>query len=385
MDENDKNSSQEPKSDKKLQLDLSEALTQSSDDDDDIIELKDEVTLPPEIEEEEIDINRQLDEDLLADEPAAEKIIDLDALSDESDEQRDVISLADDLAFEEEDEDEAEIPPLVEEQPLRADDTNEVLEITEFDDIMSDDSNELPTLSEISDELEAEDEFLELIDIEEDDLSEGDITAEIDKESAHEEIEDEIIQFDGPGADVEDVELEDFINDSLGEEIRIDDELEGDLSSSLGIEAGSDINLTEKAPESEEFDFNMDSSEISEKIDHLETIFFDDTEEETELDEEDASETEEIEASVVDTPSETVNEKIQFSDADNIDAPDSGVDSINLTASPDQIEKTIERVIQQDFSEKIERMITEVIEKAVSKEIERLKNILLEDNSDDTS
>ena len=44
---------------------------------------------------------------------------------------------------------------------------------------------------------------------------------------------------------------------------------------------------------------------------------------------------------------------------------------------------SIERIIQENFSDKIESMVIETIEKAVSKEIERLKNILLDDGSDE--
>jgi len=54
-------------------------------------------------------------------------------------------------------------------------------------------------------------------------------------------------------------------------------------------------------------------------------------------------------------------------------------------ADHDKIEESIERIIQQHYSEKIESMVVEVIEKAVSKEIDRLKNILLEDNSPESS
>jgi len=139
MDGNDKKPPQEQKTDKKLRLDLSETLIQGSADDDEIIELKDEVTPPPMAEETEIDLKDQMHEDMPGDEPAAEKINGLDALSEETDDPQSVIHLAADLAFEEEDEDEAEIPPLVDEQPLKADASNEVVEITEFDDILFED------------------------------------------------------------------------------------------------------------------------------------------------------------------------------------------------------------------------------------------------------
>jgi hypothetical protein len=384
MDDKEKNPPQKPKSDKKLQLDLSEALPQGSADDDEIIELKDEVTPAPMAEETEIDLKDQMNEDMPGDEPAAEKIIGLDALSEETDDPQSVIHLAADLAFEEEDEDEAEIAPLVDEQPLKADAANEVVEITEFDDILFEETNEMITLSDVSEELEPEEEFLELIDVEEDDLTEEDNVPEMDKETEREEIENEIIQFDGPSADVEDVELEDFINDSLGEEIRIDDDFEDDLTSSLGIEAESEINLADQASGTEEFDFNIDSSEISEKIDRLDTIFFDDSESETEFDEDAESDAEAIEAAVSDTGDETENEDIEIADLEPSEVPPPVFGQTGLeVASQEHIEKSIERIIQQNFSGKIESMITEIIEKAVSNEIDRLKKTLLDDGSDD--
>ena len=95
MDDNDKNSSQEPKSDKMLRLDLREAWIEDiDDDDDDIIELKDEVELPPKPKEAKVDRKDQMTADLPKDEPAAEKIIALDSLGEETDDQRSVIRLA---------------------------------------------------------------------------------------------------------------------------------------------------------------------------------------------------------------------------------------------------------------------------------------------------
>ena len=62
MDENEKTPPQKSESDKKLKLDLSEALNQGSDDDD-IIELKDEVTPPPKPNMAEVDRDDQVKED----------------------------------------------------------------------------------------------------------------------------------------------------------------------------------------------------------------------------------------------------------------------------------------------------------------------------------
>ncbi|HSQ86468.1 MAG TPA: hypothetical protein VLM43_17285, partial [Desulfobacterales bacterium] len=266
MDENEKNPPQPLQSDKKLKLDLSEALNPGVDDDDDIIELKDEITLPPMGKRDKSDLHDPVNEDMQADEPAAEKITDLDALSEETDDEEAVGHLVDDLVFEEEeadhptdnltfdeeDEDQDEMLPLLDEEPLKTDAANEVVEITEFDDFLSDDNNEMMTLSDVGEELEPEEEFLELIDVEEDSVP------EMVSETAPEKIEDDIIQFDGPGAN-DDVELKDFINDSLGEEIRIDDNFKDDLTNALEVEGESDLNLTDPSSSTEDFDFEMDS------------------------------------------------------------------------------------------------------------------------------
>jgi hypothetical protein len=543
MDENEKTTPQKPASDKKLRLDLSEAMNQSFDDDDDIIELKDEVTLPPKAEKAKIERDVRVIEDITGDESAADTISRINArgkepdaaengdhlvddlVFEEQDENRENADHpAEDLTFEEEDEDQPQILPLVDdEEPLETDATDEVEEVTEFDDILSEDSSEMLTLSDVAEESETEDEFLELIDVEEDSLTPKETAGEMTDEPLREEIEDDIIQFEGPGADVEDTELEDFINDSLGEEIRIDDGFEDDLTNALGVETESDINLSAPSSNTEEFDFEMDSSEISKKIDQLENIFFEDSEIEDELDEaaepetettgslvsesgdgidetsekfdglediffddseledefdEDAvSEIETTEAAVTDAEDQAdeISQKIDrlentfFDDSELEDEFDEdaaseietagtavldaenqtneisqkidrlettffdeseaeakldededdeseaeigeavvsetgvGTDESNIEipdaeptepaadnaltalagASQEQIEKSVERIIQQNLSDKIESMVRQTIEKAVSKEIERLKNVLLEDDTDE--
>lgn len=382
MDDNEKNAAQEPKSDKKLQLDLSEAWVQDTDDDDDIIELKDEIKLPPEPKEAKIDLNDQMAADQPHNALAAEKIIALDALDEEGDDQESVIRLDADLSFEEEEEDETKIPPPVSEQLLKADAAGEVTEITEFDDILPEENNELITLSDIDEESEPEEEeFLELIDVEEDDQMEEGRAPDMDLSTGREGIEDEIIQFEGPSDDVEDVELEDFINDSLGKEIRIDDDFEDDLADALESETESEMDLADPSSDAEEFDFSMEPEEISEKIDRLDTIFFDDSELEAELDDEEESETDEVaESDSGDEPEDDDDNGVLGLELPEEPEANSEHAAL-LDVSQDQIEKSIERIIQQNFPDKIESMIKEIIEKAVSKEIDRLKNILLEDDS----
>ena len=349
--------------DKKLHLDLSEAMATNSDDDDDIIELKDEVALPPKEKKTEIEQN-DLPSEFFQDKSAEKTIMDLDALSTELTGHEDKSHDSGDLLFEEEDADDIAGPSFTAEKPPDAGDSNEVMEITEFDDILSEDDNEMITLTEDPAESEPEEEFLELIEVEEDSLP----------EAAEDKIEEEIIQFDEPQEDVEDIELENFINESLNEEIQIGDELEDDLINSLGIEAGREINLADQRSEAEEFNFNIDTSEISEKIDQLDTIFFDDTQSETENDDEPAAEDENIDA-------ETANEDIRITGVDSLKQPPSDIATSGLELKPDQIEQSIEQFIEQNYSEKIESMISAIIEKAVAKEISRLKNVLMQDNS----
>jgi hypothetical protein len=380
MDDNEKRPPEEqkaPSADKKLHLDLSEAMSTNNDDDDDIIELKDEVTLPPKEKGPDLDlpdldlndrlapeISPELSPESSIDRPADETFIDFDALRTEFIDPENGGHETVDLLFEEEDEDDVEMPSLGDERPLKADDANEVMEITEFDDIVSEDDNELITLTDDREESEPEEEFLELIEVEEDSLP----------ETADKAIEEEIIQFDEPQSDIEDVELENFINDSVNEEIQIGDELEDDLVNSLGIETGAEISLTEQKSETEEFDFNVDTSEISEKIDQLDSIFFDDTQSESEYVEETGLDDD-------DEGAESEKEDIRINDQESLEQPASDVAASAMGLDPDQIEKSIEQFIEQNYSEKIESMITAIIEKAVAKEINRLKNVLLEDDS----
>jgi hypothetical protein len=353
---------------KKLHLDLSEALIKDFDDEDDIIELKDEVSLSSKEKEMEIDLNDRLSEEYSKesskDDLVEETLIEFEDLDTEFSGPQNNIDEGGDLLFEEEEEEEAEIPPRAAEDPLKSGSTDEVMEIDEFDDILSENDNELITLTEDRQAPEPEDEFLELIEVEDDSSP----------KAPAEKIEEEIIQFDDPDTDVEDVELESFINESLNEEIQIGDELEDDLIHSLAIEAEPDISLTDQTTETEEFNFNMDTREISEKIDRLDTIFFDDSQSEA-RDNNDAPASEND-----DRDAETENEGIRIDDVDLPEQPPAAVASFDSEENTDQIAQSIERFIEQNYSAKIESMITAIIEKAVAKEIKQLKNALLEDS-----
>ena len=127
MADNENHPPEQEKPDKKLQLDLSEAMPHGFDEDeDDIIELKDEVSPPPQETEVEMEEEVLLDEDDEASElPAVENIIDLDALEDDDDEPENVIRLSNDLTFEEEET--VDLPPIDKEPVLKADDHDDVL------------------------------------------------------------------------------------------------------------------------------------------------------------------------------------------------------------------------------------------------------------------
>ena len=382
MVDNENQPPEQDKPEKKLRLDLSEAMPHGFDeDDDDIIELKDEVSSPPQAPEVDAEPLADTDQDLESTElPAVENIIDLDALEDDDSDPENVIRISDDLTFEEEDESVEDILPMEKEPARKADGHNDVVEITEFDDILSEDTSDMMTLSDISEELdieevEEEDEFLELIDVDEDEETEID------------DIPQEVIQFDGPGVDIEDVELKDFISDSLDEEIQIDEEFDDDLVSMLGVESGEKMDIAEQASSQEDFDFSMDSSDISEKIDQLDNIFFDDMESETELEEEVELEEEASEAFELDSDDTAMQidetEDMGVSGGEGIDMPLAAGGMAAMAASPNQIEETIEQIIERKFSGKIESMITQIIEKAVTKEIESLKKMLLEEDRDE--
>jgi hypothetical protein len=390
MADNEKHPSEQEKPGKKLQLDLSEAMPHGFDEDDDeIIELKDEVKIEPKKTETEIELVEEPEEpDEASELPAVEKIIDLAALEDDDGDPENVIRLSEDLAFDEEDEaeDEIDILPIEKEPVLKADDHDDVVEITEFDDILSENTGEMVTLSEISETLDGEedddeDEFLELIDVEE------------DGEAELEDMEEDVIQFAESGSEVEDVELKDFINDSLDDEIQIDEDFEEDLTGTLGVDAQETLDMEAPASMEEEFDFSMDSSEISKRIDQLDTVFFDDTEAENELEEnaeieEETAGPNDEAVTLPETIFEDIEDQIETEDVsvsgnESIDVPLAAGGIAAMDANQRQLEETLEQIIEQKFSGKIETLITQIIEKAVTKEIQRLKKILLEDDVDE--
>jgi hypothetical protein len=144
--------------------------------------------------------------------------------------------------------------------------------------------------------------------------------------------------------------------------------------------------MLDETSEEEDLDFNIDSKEISKKIDQVDTIFFDETTSHADFADETPSDAGLFEESVSETDDIGSEAEDEYKPLTDINTPEESTQEVSTAnLAPEQIEESIERIIQQNFSEKIESMVAEVIEKAVSKEIDRLKNILLEDNSSESS
>ena len=125
------------------------------------------------------------------------------------------------------------------------------------------------------------------------------------------------------------------------------------------MDFGSAVDLSEDESEEDDIDFKLDTDLITDKKEELGTILFDN--------------------SMAETPDETDDMDIPPADEtlpEEAHATDLG------TISSRQIEDAVERLIQNNYSEKIESIIVNVIEKAVSKEIQKLKDALLDDISE---
>jgi hypothetical protein len=453
-----------------------EALDRDEDEDDDVIPLTQEIDSQEDTDEERIALRRDPDWDdaLLEDDETEETEVDLFALTDdmtiESGESADIadsrqgaaggddadealFELSDDLdvvtAGEEQllqpidepgldfDQDDSDVT-LTDEAEIEAPDSD-IIEIDEFDEHFPDGNFDMvdALIAEDDTDLE-EDEFLELIEIEEetiDDEDEEENGAVIDLAAAEEvqeevdeaddELNDGFIDFEAEKDEMKDSEIENFFSEPFDEkedEIEFDEIIEDEVAESFGLdvdsdmdmspeepevaesvdrELGSDMDMTpeesevvkslgmnlepdlemdgrddedgeplkmdfgtsvdmpEEEPEVETTDFKVDTDIISDKKEDLETIQFDN--------------------SVAEEPAEEVDEdipQIDEAEADETETIDLG------TITSRQIEDAVERLIQDNYSEKIESIIVSVIEKAVSREIQKLKDTLLDDISD---
>lgn len=349
------------------------------DDDEDIIILKDEVKIAPKTEEsqlksdEEASFEIEEDEDLfsLTDEFAVESEEDEDfprfeELTLEEEDDEDLFSLTDETSTELQEEEEEEILRPLDESVLdfEGDDTtatltdntgigaddDEIIEITEFDEhFPAEKDKEILDFQDSADHAISEDEeFLELIDVDDEDLLENADT----------------IEFDTAEEKMEDAEIENFFSEPFEEEIELDQNGKDNLADSLGMDLESVIEMTDDLDQDEKTDFATGAAALS-------------------------AAKAEIGKNLVDDPNRDVNVAAQHKEKPEPaefrpEASQLAAEIADLgTISSRQIEDALERLINQNYSEKIESIILQVIEKTVSKEIEKLKELLLEGASTD--
>ena len=239
---------------------------------------------------------------------------------------------------------EDEVLPIEDFGEHAAEDEDGIIEITEFDEHFPEEDEKKLELASILDALDSdEDDFLELIEVEEDGLA-GD---------------EEVIEFNRPEEQIDEDEIDNFFSESLEDKPVFENEGIEPVEEKPALSTDMAMATVSPADEDEEFDFSLDSSEISMQVDRLDTFLSDDLAAEPEV------------ASLPEKPlveEETVDE----------DQPAVEDKAVPLPVTPDQIESILEDALKNKFGGKIENIICEVIEKAVSKEIDRLKTALLE-------
>jgi len=277
----------------------------------------------------------------------------------------DLDDIDDDINLEFEDEDEgaeiADIGDLPSEmetmaledlEDIAVADDDDIIEITEFDEhFPEEDERKLAHAGVLDVSDEDEDDFLELIEVEEEDTT-GD---------------EEVIEFGSSEVQTEEDEIDSFFSETLADEPVFENGEVEPVAETPALSTDMAMATASAADEDEEFDFSLDSSEISEQVDRLDTFLADDLDAEPAV----ASLPSEPEvASLV--PEPPAEEKA--ADADQ-PADEEPAETVSLT--PDQIDAIVENVIKEKLGGNIETIIYDVIEKAVSKEIDRLKGALL--------
>jgi len=281
-------------------------------------------------------------------------------------EEDDLPEIDDDINLEfEDDEDEAGIDEVdeleLEEESLPREDfdesaageEDEIVEITEFDRHFPEEDEKLLELSSILGTAKT-DEYsdLELIEVEEDDPADDEKVADV---RSSEEQNDE-------------KEIDRFFSENLENEMVFENEESEAVEEipTLSTDMAMATALTDD--EDDKIDFRLDSSEISDQVDRLDTFLSEDSTAEPEI----AALSEEPEvAALFEEPSAEKDTA-----DDHKPAFEETIQSLPVT--PDQIEAVLERIISDKLGGKIEGIIYEVIEKAVSKEIDRLKGALLD-------
>ncbi len=362
---------------------LADSDDQISDDSDDIIARAVEKSLAPDEVTAQIDLamepefeftddngieaeedEQSPEEDLAA--ITADKIRELAAVDDLPD-------IDDDIDLESEDEEdlpdredsgslESEIDALsIDELEDDTAEEEDVIEITEFDEhFPAEDEKKLEHAGVFDATDSDEDEFLELIEVEEDDAA----------------ADEEVIEFSNSEDQINEDVIDNFFSESIEDEPVFEyDEIEP-FEDTPAFSTDMAMATAPPADDDEEFDSGLDSSEISQQVDRLDTFLSDDLATEPAV----ASLTGNrlpddpiAEPEVASLPTEThAEEKTGDEDRPAVEEP-----AESLSVTPEQIDSILEQVIKDKFGGNIENIIYEVIQKAVSKEIDRLKGALL--------
>ena len=238
---------------------------------------------------------------------------------------------------------EDEILPLEVLDDSAIEEEDDIIEITEFDEhFAEEDEKEFEHAGVLDASDPDEDDFLELIEVEEDDPA----------------VNDEVLEFNNSDEQINDDEIDNFFRETMEDEPVFENEEIESAEKTTALSTDMAMPTALPADGNEEFDFRFGSSEISDQVDRLDSFLSEDPATDPDvalLPEEPPAENE---------TAEDVRSAVE-------DASES------LPVTPDQIDSILERVIKDKLGGNIEAIIYEVIEKAVSKEIDRLKGALL--------
>ncbi len=254
---------------------------------------------------------------------------------------------------------EAETMTLEDLEDVREED-DDIIEITEFDEHFPEEDELKLAHAGVLDVADGdEDDFLELIEIEEDDTTE----------------DEEVIEFSQSEARSDEDEIDSFFSETLADAPAFEDGEIEPVAETPALSTDMSLATAPSADDDEEFDFGIDSSMISQQVDRLDTFLADDPAGEPAV----ASLPSEPEVAAPPSAPPAEEETPHEDQA----ADEQPAESVSV--APDQIDAIVERVIEEKFGGNIETIIYEVIEKAVSKEIDRLKGALLGDGGGDDS
>ena len=238
---------------------------------------------------------------------------------------------------------EDEILPLEVLDDSAIEEEDDIIEITEFDEhFAEEDEKEFERAGVLDASDPDEDDFLELIEVEEDDPA----------------VNGEVLDFNNSDEQINDDEIDNFFRETMEDEPVFENEEIESAEKTTALSTDMAMPTALPADGNEEFDFRFGSSEISDQVDRLDSFLSEDPATDPDvalLPEEPPAENE---------TAEDVRSAVE-------DASES------LPVTPDQIDSILERVIKDKLGGNIEAIIYEVIEKAVSKEIDRLKGALL--------